>query len=204
MNIKRFFDFFVSSIALICFFPFFIFLAILIKLDSPGPVLFRQLRVGRNGVLFRIHKFRTMYIDSELRGPSITIGNDSRVTFIGKFLRKSKIDELPQLVDVFLGDMSFVGPRPEVPCYVKYYPRSIRDLVLSVRPGITDFASIKFKDENNLLALSEDPLQAYVDHVLPLKLKYSTEYVNSRSFFLDLYIIIYTLFDLGRGLFCRL
>lgn len=190
---KRLFDWITSSVGLLLLSPLFLLLAVWIKLDSPGPVFFRQERVGLAGRLFHIHKFRSMVIDAERRGLQITVGADVRVTRVGQWLRKYKLDELPQLLDVWLGYMSLVGPRPEVPYYVECYPEDVRDLVLSVRPGITDRASIEFKDENLILGRATDPQKAYIAEILPIKLAYYIEYVNSRSFFGDIALILKTL-----------
>jgi lipopolysaccharide/colanic/teichoic acid biosynthesis glycosyltransferase len=133
-----------------------------------------------------------MVADAELRGGRLTIGSDARVTRVGAFLRKRKLDELAQLIDVLVGDMSLVGPRPEVPQYIAYYPRETREIVLSVRPGITDRASIEFKDESEILEGAEDPYKAYADFVLPIKIRYYTEYVRSRNFLDDLRILVAT------------
>lgn len=195
---KRIFDWVASSAGLLFFGPLLFLIASWIKLDSEGPVFFRQERVGLNGKMFRIHKFRTMIIDAQLHGPQITIGSDSRVTRAGNFLRKYKLDELPQLIDVWTGRMSLVGPRPEVPQYVEYYPALVRDLVLSVRPGITDNASIEFKDENLILGRANDPHLAYVEEIIPIKLKHYLDYVNNRSFFGDFMLIIKTIKALIR------
>lgn len=195
---KRCFDWLASSFGLLILSPFLIFLAFWIKMDSKGPVFFRQERVGRYGKTFRIHKFRTMVTDAEKRGLQITVGADVRVTKIGNFLRKYKIDELPQLIDVWIGHMSLVGPRPEVPRYVSCYPENLRNVVLAVRPGITDRASIEFKDENEILGKAADPNKAYIEEVLPIKLKYYVEYVENRTFFGDIIIIFRTFFALIR------
>ncbi len=195
---KRCFDWLASSFGLLILSPFLIFLAFWIKMDSKGPVFFRQERVGRYGKTFRIHKFRTMVTDAEKRGLQITVGADVRVTKIGNFLRKYKIDELPQLIDVWVGHMSLVGPRPEVPRYVSCYPENLRNVVLAVRPGITDRASIEFKDENEILGKAADPNKAYIEEVLPIKLKYYVEYVENRTFFGDIIIIFRTFFALIR------
>ena len=195
---KRLFDWLASSCGLLLLAPLFIGLAVWIKLDSPGSVFFRQVRVGRGGKLFRIHKFRTMVSDAELIGMQITVGADARITKIGQWLRKYKFDELPQLIDVWLGHMSLVGPRPEVPRYVACYPAEVRDIVLSVRPGITDRASIEFKDENEILGHAVDPHEAYVNEVLPIKLGYYVDYVKSRSHFGDMLLILKTLSSLIR------
>lgn len=198
MILKRSFDLLASAVGLLLLAPLFLVLAVLIKIDSPGPVFFRQERVGRYGKIFRIHKFRTMVTDAELKGLQITVGADERVTRIGVALRKSKLDELPQLIDVVLGDMSLVGPRPEVPRYVACYPDGVRDIVLSVRPGITDRASIEYKDESRVLGLADDPHRAYVEEVLPVKLRFYVDYVVNRSFVGDLRIIFATLVAIVR------
>jgi lipopolysaccharide/colanic/teichoic acid biosynthesis glycosyltransferase len=164
-----------------------------IKLDSPGPVFFRQERVGRFGVPFRIHKFRTMSHAAAPQGPLITVGADARVTRAGAFLRRHKLDELAQLVDVLKGDMSLVGPRPEVPRYVAMYPPGLRDKVLSVRPGITDPASLQFRDESGLLARAADPEREYVEVVMPAKLRLAAQYVERASLGTDLHLIVRTL-----------
>ena len=174
--------------------PVFLIITVLIKLESNGPVFFRQERVGLNGHLFRIHKFRTMLADAERKGLQITVGPDQRITRVGAVLRKYKLDELAQLIDVFVGDMSLVGPRPEVPKYIACYPEAVRAEVLSVRPGITDLASIQFKDENDILGRSSNPERAYMEEVLPIKQNYYVEYVRGRSFLGDLRIIIATFF----------
>jgi lipopolysaccharide/colanic/teichoic acid biosynthesis glycosyltransferase len=189
--IKHIFDFVLSLCGLIILSPLFLLLAIWIKIDSPGPVLFRQERVGYLGRRFRIHKFRTMFADAA--GISLTIGNDPRITRCGRFLRRFKLDEFPQLIDVLKGDMSLVGPRPEVPRYMAQYPEDSRKLVLSVRPGITDIAAIKFKNENELLNNSKDPEKDYIEKILPIKIKYYQEYISSRSLALDLKLIFQTI-----------
>lgn len=190
--LKRAFDIVVSTVGLLLLSPLLLGLALWIKLDSPGPVFFRQERVGRGGKLFRIHKFRTMVTDAERRGLQLTIGADSRVTRVGRWMRKYKLDELVQLLDVWLGYMSLVGPRPEVPQYVACYPDEVRELVLSVRPGITDRASIEFRDENTILEGASDPEHVYITEVLPIKLRYYVQYVRNRSFFNDIVLIFET------------
>jgi lipopolysaccharide/colanic/teichoic acid biosynthesis glycosyltransferase len=190
---KRLFDFIASAFGLALLFPLLALVAILIKLDSRGGVFFRQERVGLNGRIFRIHKFRTMSVEAEKKGLQITVGADRRITRVGAVIRKYKIDELPQLIDVLLGDMSLVGPRPEVPKYIACYPEDVRKIVLSVRPGITDWASIKFKDENSILGEAADPEAAYINQVLPIKQKYYVDYVKNRTFFNDIVIIFSTL-----------
>jgi lipopolysaccharide/colanic/teichoic acid biosynthesis glycosyltransferase len=196
--IKRLFDWVVSTLGLLVLAPLFLVLSVWIKIDSPGPVFFRQLRVGRAGKLFRIHKFRTMVKDAELRGLQITVGADQRVTCVGKLMRKYKLDELPQLIDVWVGAMSLVGPRPEVPHYVAHYPDDLRELILSVRPGITDRASIEFKDENEILGKAVDPHLAYVNEILPVKLRFYRDYVDQHSLVLDVKIIFATIKALIR------
>ena len=188
---KRLFDVFASLVGLVLLTPVFVLIALWIKADSTGPVFFRQVRVGFHGVPFRIHKFRTMRVDAEESG-RLTVGADSRITRSGRFLRKTKIDELPQLIDVFLGKMSLVGPRPEVQEFIDCYPEDVREKVLSVRPGITDKASIEMIDENEILADYDDARQAYIDVVLPIKQAYYLEYVDSQSFFSDLRLIFLT------------
>ena len=198
MIAKRIFDLAASTLGLLLLAPVLLVLALWIKLDSAGPVFFRQVRVGQFGKTFRIHKFRTMVSDAEKKGLQITVGADARITRVGHWLRNYKLDELPQLLDVWLGHMSLVGPRPEVPRYVDCYPAAVRDIVLSVRPGITDKASIEFKDENLILGCAVDPDRAYVEEVLPIKLAYYQEYVNSRSFCGDIALILKTLRALVR------
>uniref|UniRef100_UPI0040479C3C sugar transferase n=1 Tax=Limnohabitans sp. TaxID=1907725 RepID=UPI0040479C3C len=195
---KRWFDLLASGLGLVLLAPLLLVLSIWIKLDSQGPVFFRQERVGRDGKLFRIHKFRTMVTDAECSGLQITVGADARVTRVGQWMRKYKLDELPQLLDVWLGQMSLVGPRPEVPRYVACYPAKVRDVVLSVRPGITDRASIEFKDENLILGRATDPDKAYVEEVLPIKLKYYVEYIETNSLLGDVKLIIRTFAALVR------
>lgn len=196
--VKRLFDWLTSGLGLLLLSPVLLVLALWIKLDSPGPVFFRQERVGWGSQLFRIHKFRTMVTDAERLGLQITVGSDARVTRAGQWLRKYKLDELPQLLDVWLGHMSLVGPRPEVPRYVACYPDDVRELVLSVRPGITDKASIEFKDENLILGKAIDPDQAYIKEVLPIKLGYYLEYVKTRTMWGDIVLIFRTFKALVR------
>lgn len=190
---KRLFDVLMSSLGLLALGPLLILIALAVKLDSPGPVFFRQERVGRFGVPFRIHKFRTMRHDPEGNGLQITVGADRRITQVGQFLRASKLDELPQLIDVWQGAMSLVGPRPEVPRYVAHYPAALRDKVLSVRPGITDIASIEYRDESAVLARAADPERAYIDEVLPHKLALAASYVDQASVWLDIKLILRTI-----------
>ncbi len=190
---KRLFDLICAGAGLVLLAPLLLGIALWIRLDSRGPVFFRQQRVGRFGAPFRIHKFRTMREDAPALGPQITVGADPRITRAGRFLRRHKLDELPQLIDVFAGTMSLVGPRPEVPRYVAMYPPALRDKVLSVRPGITDPASIEYRDESALLAAASDPERAYVEQVMPAKLRFAAEYVERRSMLGDLRLIGATL-----------
>lgn len=189
---KRIFDLAFTVPGLILLFPLFCAIAIWIKCDSAGPIFFRQERVGRNGRLFRIYKFRTMCVDAERKGLQITTGKDFRITGAGQFLRAYKIDELPQLINVLTGEMSLVGPRPEVPRYVALYPVDVRARVLSVPPGITDYASIEFKDENDILSKSDDPEKAYIEEVMPVKIRYYEKYVAEHSVWIDFMLILKT------------
>jgi lipopolysaccharide/colanic/teichoic acid biosynthesis glycosyltransferase len=192
---KRVFDVLAAGAGLLLLAPLLLLVALWIRLDSPGPVLFRQQRVGRHGVRFEILKFRTM-VDrppGAHAGRLLTVGRDPRITRAGRFLRDSKLDELPQLINVLQGTMSLVGPRPEVPRYVACYPPAVRSTVLSVAPGITDLASILYKEESELLGRAADPERTYVETILPVKLAYYQRYVLERSFWLDLRIIARTL-----------
>lgn len=190
-SLKRIFDFVFSLLGILILLPVFIIIAILIKIDSKGPVLFKQIRVGRNEELFHILKFRTMVTDAEKLGKQITIGKDSRITRVGHFLRNYKLDEFPQLFNVLLGDMSLVGPRPEVPKYTAYYSKEQKK-IFQVRPGITDYASIKYSKENEILASSEDPEQTYINEIMVDKLTINLDYIRKRSLKEDLYIIFAT------------
>lgn len=190
---KRIFDLVFTIPGLILLLPLFCAVALWIRSDSVGPVFFRQKRVGQYGRCFYIYKFRTMVVDAENLGKQITVGRDLRVTKSGTFLRKYKIDELPQLINVLLGDMSLVGPRPEVPRYVDEYSEADRQMVLSVKPGITDNASIEFRSENEILGKSINPEESYIKEILPIKIKYYKEYVLTHSVIGDFFIIIKTL-----------
>ncbi len=189
---KRLFDLFWAAIGLIMLSPLLAAAAVWIKCDSSGPVFFRQLRVGRYGRPFRIHKFRTM-TRGAAAGGQLTVGKDTRITRSGAVLRKYKLDELPQLIDVLLGHMSLVGPRPEVQEFMDSYPPEIREKVLSVRPGITDRASLHMVDENELLASYPDPHKAYVEVILPIKQRFYLEYVARHDLLTDIGIIMLTL-----------
>ena len=192
---KRLFDIVSSGIGLLCLAPVFVVMAIWIKLDSRGPVFYRQTRVGRYGRDFRIFKFRSMRVGSD-KGRQITVGErDPRITRFGYFIRRYKIDELPQLINVFLGDMSVVGPRPEVRKYVDLYSEEQRK-VFQVRPGITDLASIKYRNENELLSQVDDPDTYYIDVIMPDKLTINLEYIRHQSFMGDIKIIFNTLFKI--------
>ena len=188
---KRLFDIVASGFGLVVLSPLFLIIAIWIKLDSSGPVFYRQVRVGRYNKDFRIYKFRSMRIGSD-KGSLVTIGgHDSRITRSGYYLRKLKLDELPQLINVFIGDMSLVGPRPEVRHYVDYWT-SEQMHVLDVRPGITDPASIKFRNENELMGKAEDPERFYIDVIMQEKLKLYLEYVENHSLWGDIKLIFDT------------
>jgi lipopolysaccharide/colanic/teichoic acid biosynthesis glycosyltransferase len=188
---KRLFDIIMSGAGLLILTPLFLIIALWIKLDSPGPVFYRQVRVGQNNKDFRIFKFRSMRMGAD-KGSLVTIGgHDPRVTRSGYFIRKFKIDELPQLINVFIGDMSLVGPRPEVRHYVNYWTEGQMH-VLDVRPGITDPASIKFRNENELLAKAEDPEKYYIEVIMQEKIKLYLEYVKNHSFLYDIKLIFQT------------
>jgi lipopolysaccharide/colanic/teichoic acid biosynthesis glycosyltransferase len=194
--IKRIFDFTAALAGLLLLSPLFLLVGLWIKIDSRGPVFFRQPRVGKDGVMFNIVKFRTMY--DEAHDALLTTSHDRRITPAGRFLRRHKLDEFPQLFNVVGGSMSLVGPRPEVPRYVDCYPAEVRSVVLSVLPGITDWASIYYKEENSLLSRSSNPEAAYLETILPAKLKYNLRYVHERSFWNDVRIIFTTLATLVR------
>jgi len=190
-QMKRLFDIIASGTGLIILAPLFFILAVWIKLDSKGPVFYRQVRVGKDNKDFRIFKFRSMRVGSD-KGSLVTIGgHDPRITKSGYFIRKFKLDELPQLINVFIGDMSLVGPRPEVRHYVDYWtPEQMH--VLDVRPGITDPASIKFRNENELMEKAEDPEKYYIEVIMQEKLKLYLEYVDNHSFWGDIQLIFQT------------
>jgi lipopolysaccharide/colanic/teichoic acid biosynthesis glycosyltransferase len=192
---KRLFDVIASAIGLLLLSPVLLLTALLVKLTSPGTVLFLQQRVGRGGKLFSILKFRTMVQEAPKLGGPITFGADARITPLGKFLRKTKIDELPQLLNVLKGDMSVVGPRPEVPRYVEMFSKDYVE-ILRVRPGMTDLASIEYVDEAATLGQSPDPEKEYVERVLPEKIRLAHDYVRRQSLLLDLGIIADTLLRL--------
>jgi len=188
---KRLCDIVLSAVGLLCLSPLLLVVALWVKVDSAGPIFYRQLRVGRYNKDFRIYKFRSMYTDSDKRGLITIGGHDPRVTRAGYYIRKLKLDELPQLINVFVGDMSFVGPRPEVRKYVDMYtPEQLH--VLDVRPGITDAASIKYRNENDILARQANPERYYIDVVMQDKLRINLEYVAHNSLLEDLKLIFET------------
>ena len=188
---KRLFDIIASGLGLIVLSPLFAVLAVWIKADSPGPVFYRQTRVGRGNRDFRLYKFRSMRPDSDKLGLITVGGHDPRVTRSGYYIRKYKLDEFPQLINVFVGDMSLVGPRPEVRKYVDMYtPEQMR--VLTVRPGITSLASIRYRNENDILAAAADPDRCYIEQVMPDKLAIDLEYVNRATFWNDIKLIFST------------
>jgi len=190
--IKRCFDIVLASIGLILFTPLFLYIALRIYKEDKGSIFYRGERVGLRGKPFRIYKFRTMVVNAEKIGPASTSDDDPRITKIGRFLRKYKLDELPQLINVLKGEMSFVGPRPEVPSEVATYNEEERK-ILSVRPGITDWASLTYHNEGEILKGAEDPHQAYREKIRPGKIKLAMKYVDKQSFFIDLRIIMDTL-----------
>lgn len=190
---KRLVDVLASAAGLVLLAPLFLLIAIAIKLDSTGPVFYRQERIGRHGRPFRIFKFRTMSVAPATGGVPLTVAGDRRITRVGAVLRRTKLDELAQLIDVLRGTMSLVGPRPEVPRYVAHYPPQWRERLLSVRPGITDFASVRYRDENELLAQAADPEREYIDVILPTKLQYALHYVDRPTLANDLRVIGLTL-----------
>jgi lipopolysaccharide/colanic/teichoic acid biosynthesis glycosyltransferase len=192
---KRAFDILVSVAGLIVLLPLLLLVATAIKLDSSGPVFFRQWRVGRRFRRFGIYKFRTMIDDAFDRGLPITVGQDSRITRVGKILRKTKIDELPQLLNVLKGDMSLVGPRPEVPRYVELF-RPDYEHILKVRPGLTDLASLKYSDEASILGQSANPERDYVARLLPDKIRLAKEYIQRSSLLFDVKLIVETIIKL--------
>lgn len=190
---KRLFDITASFFGILILSPLLIFIGLWVGLSSKGGVFYKQIRVGKNNKDFKLYKFRSMRVNSDKQG-LLTVGSkDSRITKAGYFIRKYKIDELPQLINVLKGDMSFVGPRPEVRRYVDLYSEE-QMKVLSVRPGITDPASIKYRNENDILSSASNPEQYYIQHIMPDKLKINIDYINNRTFFKDIKIIFQTIF----------
>jgi lipopolysaccharide/colanic/teichoic acid biosynthesis glycosyltransferase len=192
MTIKCLVDVVLASLALVVLAPLFLLVALLIKLDSAGPVFFRQERMGRGVRPFLIYKFRTMVRDAPQKGGPLTLGRDPRITRLGRWLRKTKIDELPQLLNILSGDMGFVGPRPEVRKYVEMFPREFEQ-ILQMKPGLTDLASVKYRDETEILEGFEDPEQEYIQCILPDKIRLAKEYVAKSSLLFDLKLILRTL-----------
>ena len=193
----RFFDFILSLVGLVVLAPIFIVLAIWIKTDSKGPVFYKQVRVGQNGIDFGLFKFRSMVVDADKKGLITVGGRDPRITRSGYFIRKYKLDELPQLINVLVGDMSLVGPRPEVRKYVELYTDE-QQKVLSVKPGITDYASIEYMDENEILGKSNDPEKTYIEEIMPEKIKYNMKYINNKNLFEYFKIILLTVLKIVR------
>ena len=196
-KVIRFFDFVLSLVGLVILAPIFIVLAVWIKIDSVGPVFYKQIRVGQNGKDFGLFKFRSMVVDADKKGLITVGGRDPRITRSGYFIRKYKLDELPQLINVLVGDMSLVGPRPEVKKYVELYTDE-QQKVLSVKPGITDYASIEYMDENEILGKSTDPEKTYIEEIMPEKIKYNMKYIKNRSLIEYFKIIFLTVLKIIR------
>ena len=195
---KRAMDIVLSACALAVLWPLLLLIALAIWIDDPGPVFYRQVRVGRNGKTFRIFKFRSMVMDADKKGLAITVGRDSRITRVGTVLRKTKLDELAQLLNVLLGQMSFVGPRPEVPKYVELYTPYQRQVLL-VRPGITDYASIAYRNENDLLAGAPTPETMYIEQIMPDKIELNMKYLREISPLADIRLILKTIVAVIKG-----
>jgi len=189
---KRLFDIVFSLLGLIILAPILLIISILIKANSEGDILYKQKRIGKDGEPFYVNKFRTMVKDADKKGKQITVGNDSRITRVGRVLRKLKLDELPQLINVLKGEMSFVGPRPEVSKYVKLYTKSQRE-ILNIKPGITDYASIYFSNESELLDQADDSEEFYVNKVMPYKIMLNKRYIENKSLVEDVKVICMTL-----------
>lgn len=196
--IKRVFDVIVAAVGLLLLTPILLLVSLLIKLDSPGPVFFTQERMGRKFRSFRIYKFRTMVPDAPRLGGKITAGADPRITRIGRYLRWTKVDELPQLLNVLKGDMSMVGPRPEVRQYVELF-RADYEEILEISPGITDLASVHYRHEAELLGQAENPEDRYVKEILPEKIKLAKEYLHRSSFFFDIVVLLKTFVAIVKG-----
>lgn len=195
--LKRVFDIFVSGIVLLLISPFFLILSIVIKIDSKGPVFYRQERVTQYGKHFRIFKFRSMVTDADKKGTLVTIGNDSRITKVGRFIRRFKIDEMSQLIDIFRGTMTFIGTRPEVPKYVDQYKAEYLATLL-LPAGVSSMASIMFKDENSMLNNAEDADEMYINEILPIKMKYNLSYLKKIGFWHDIKLCFLTIFGVSR------
>lgn len=194
---KRLFDLFFSALGLLILAPLLLVIVVLIKRESPGPALYQGARVGLNGSMFKMNKFRTMVMDADKIGGSSTPEDDPRITRVGHFLRRYKLDELPQLINVFKGEMSFVGPRPQVKWAVDLYTPEERQ-VLTVRPGITDYASLRFPNEGEILKGSSDPDKDYMEKIHPEKMRLSLEYVRTRSMLVDIKVILQTVVAIFR------
>ena len=192
LTLKRAMDIVISGCALAVLWPVLLLIALAIRIDDPGPVFYRQVRVGKDGKEFRIFKFRTMIVDADKKGLAITVGRDNRITRMGRLLRKTKLDELAQLINVFIGEMSFVGPRPEVPKYVNMYTPYQRQVLL-VRPGITDYASIAYRNENDMLEGADDPERMYIDVIMPDKIELNMKYLHEISPAADIRLILSTI-----------
>lgn len=199
MAVKRILDVVGSALGLLLLLPVLVIVAVAIKFDSPGPIFFRQERVGLRGRSFRIFKFRSMVVGAARAGTALTVRGDSRITRAGMFLRSSKLDELPQLINVLVGDMSIVGPRPEVPEFMKFYTPDQRAIILSMRPGITDYAAILFRDESSLLDRERDPIDVYRREIMPVKFAYYERYSREIGALNDLRIILATMLLLIVG-----
>ncbi len=199
MAVKRILDIVGSALGLLLLLPVLAIVAVIIMLDSPGPIFFRQERVGRGGRSFRIFKLRSMVVSAARAGTALTVRADTRITRAGMFLRSSKLDELPQLINVLAGDMSIVGPRPEVPEFMKFYTPDQRAIILSMRPGITDYAAILFRDESSLLDRERDPIVVYRREIMPAKFAYYERYSREIGVLNDLRIILATMLLLVAG-----
>lgn len=193
---KRIFDFIAATLAVILLFPLLLIIGIIVRSDG-GPAIYRQIRVGKNGRRFTLFKFRSMVTDADKLGAQVTASHDPRITTVGRFLRKSKMDELPQLFNVMRGDISLVGPRPEVPVYVAQWPPEGKATILSVKPGITDYATLFYHDEQAVLAQSTDPEKTYLEKIMPHKLTLYRQYIADQDFWLDVKIIIGTLLKMA-------
>jgi len=199
MASKRGLDIVGSVFGLVLLSPLLVAIAVAIKIDSPGPIFFRQSRVGKNNRLFSIFKFRSMTVDAPRRGSALTIQADKRITRAGRFLRRSKLDELPQFLNVLAGDMALVGPRPEVPQFMDFYTPEQRSTIVSVRPGMTDYAAILFRDENSLLDQGGDPIEIYRRQIMPIKFAYYERYTREIGIVTDLRLILATTLLLATG-----
>ena len=193
------FDIVFSLLGIIFLFPVFVILALMVKLDSKGPVFYRGLRVGKGGKLFRIYKFRTMVPGADKMGGPSTASDDPRLTRIGKLLKRYQLDELPQLINVLKGEMSLVGPRPEVPQYIKLLSEKEKEKILSVRPGMTDYASLWNFHEGEVLKGSKDPEKTYLEKIRPKKIELQLKYIEGQSFWLDIKLILKTIFKIFKN-----